>query len=148
MLIGKFKYSIDSKNRICIAHQFRGILGAKCVISKDLVYKCLNLYSIESWEEYSQIINKLPPLRMRNAKQFIYSNSDTAEFDSQGRIVLNRDLCEDTGLLSEKEAMVIGVSTHVQIWNIGEWEAFSKELNSEKSKFAIVSDMLEMERQL
>ena len=143
MLIGKFKYSIDSKNRICIAHQFRGILGAKCVISKDLLYKCLNLYSMEQWEEYSKLIDKLPPIRMRNTKQFVYSNSDIAEFDSQGRIVLNRDLCEDTGLLSEKEAMIIGVSTHVQIWNVMEWENFSKELNSEKSKATIISDLLE-----
>jgi len=98
---------------------------------------------MEQWEEYSKLIDKLPPIRMRNTKQFVYSNSDIAEFDSQGRIVLNRDLCEDTGLLSEKEAMIIGVSTHVQIWNVMEWENFSKELNSEKSKATIISDLLE-----
>jgi len=144
MLIGKFKYSIDSKNRICVPHKFRGDLGNKCVVSKDVLYNCLNLYSSDQWTEFSKGIDKLPAIKMRRVKQFIYSHSDEAEFDSQGRIVLNRDLCEDTGLLAEKEAMIIGVSTHVQIWNTQEWENFYRELNSENSKTAIINELLDM----
>ena len=144
MLIGKYKYLLDSKNRICIPHKFRGDLGEKCVISKDILYKCLNLYSLEQWEIFSKKIEELPAIKMRRVRQFVYSNSDEAEPDSQGRIVLNRELCEDNGLLSAKEVMIVGNHSHVQIWNISEWEIFDKELNAKESREAIVNDLIEM----
>jgi len=144
MLIGKYKYSVDSKNRICIPHKFRGDLGGKCVISKDVLDNCLNLYSLEQWEIFSRKIEELPTIKMRRVRQFIYSNSDDAELDSQGRIVLNQQLCEGTGVLSEKEVMIVGTLTHAQIWSISEWEKFDGELNAEEGKESMINDLLEM----
>lgn len=110
MLIGKYKYSVDSKNRICIPHKFRGDLGAKCVLSKDMLDNCLNLYSFEQWGIFSKKIEELPTIKMRRVRQLIYSNSDEVELDSQGRIVLNQQFCENIGLASEKsvkEVMIV-----------------------------------------
>ena len=144
MLIGKYKYSIDSKNRICVPHKFRGEIGSKCIISRDVVYTCLNLYPLEQWENFSKKIEELPAIKMRDVRQFIYSNSDEAELDSQGRIVLNRELAGEVGLFCEKEAMIIGTNTHAQIWNISEWEKFNKKLNDEESRKIIIKDLLDM----
>jgi len=144
MLIGKYRYSIDSKNRICIPHKFRGEFGEKCIISRDLAYKCLNLYSLEQWGIFSKKIEELPAIKMRDVRQFIYSNSDEEELDSQGRILLNRELSEETGLFLEKEAMVIGMNTHAQVWNITEWEKLNKNLNGEENRRAVISDLLDM----
>ena len=144
MLIGKYKYSTDSKNRICINHKFRSDLGERCVISKDIIDNCLNLYSYEQWAVFSKKIEELPSIKMRKVRQFVYSNSEDVEFDSQGRIVLNKELCKNTGLLSEKEVMIVGVMTHVQIWSLTEREKFDKDLNSEESKESIISDLLEI----
>jgi len=144
MLIGKFKYAVDSKNRICIPHKFRGDLGGRCVLSIDVVDKCLNLYSLSQWEVFSKKIEELPTIKMKRVRQYIYSNSDEVEIDSQGRIVLNQQLCEDVGLLEEKEVMIVGNHTHAQIWSVNEWEEFNKTLNGKESKESVINDLLEM----
>ncbi|MCL1859857.1 MAG: hypothetical protein FWF92_11575 [Oscillospiraceae bacterium] len=146
MLIGKYKYAIDSKNRICIPHKFRGDLGVRCVLSRDVVDKCLNLYSMGQWEIFSEKIEQLPTIKMKKVRQYIYSNSYEVEIDSQGRIVLNEQFCEDKDLrlLTEKEVMIIGNHTHAQIWNVTEWEDFNGKLNAEENRESIINDLLEV----
>ena len=144
MLIGKYKYSVDSKNRICIPHKFRGDLGGKCVISKDILDNCINLYSHEQWNEFVKKIEELPTVKMRRVRQLVYSNSDDVEIDSQGRIVLNQEICKNTGILTEKEAMIVGELTHVQIWSLSEWEKFESELNSNDNKESVIKDLLDI----
>ena len=141
MLIGKYKYSIDSKNRLCIPHKFRENLGTRCVFSKDLTYKCLNLYSMEQWEKYCEKIERLPTIEMEEIRMLVYSNSDEAEIDSQGRIILNKQLCEDIGLTDVKEAMIVGIFTRAQIWNISEWEIFGEELNAGNKRKAVKDEL-------
>ena len=141
MLIGKYKYSVDSKNRICIPHKFRANLGEKCVFSKDLEYKCLNLYSMEQWEMYCEKIEMLPSIEMEDVRFLIYSNSSETEIDSQGRIVLNQQLCEEIGLFEEKEVMIVGIFKYVQIWSIAEWEKFNAKLNAEEKRKAAKNEL-------
>jgi len=144
MIIGKNKNSIDSKNRICIPHKFRGDFGGRCILTKDFLDDCLNLYPIDAWEEFCEKIEKLPSVQMRRMRQLVYSNSDEVEIDSQGRIIINQDLAIDVGLLNEKEAMIIGNKTFAQIWNVSKWEEFNEKLNSEDSKESVINDLLEM----
>ena len=144
MLVGKYKYAVDSKSRICIPHKFRGDFGARCVLSKDVVDNCLNLYSLEQWGIFTKKVEALPSIKMRKLRQFIYSNSYEMELDSQGRIVLNQQLCEDTCISLEKEVMIVGSHTHAQIWNLSEWERFYGELNGEETKESMINDLLEM----
>ena len=141
MLIGKYKYSIDSKNRLCIPHKFRENLGTRCVFSKDLTYKCLNLYSMEQWDKYCEKIERLPTIEMEEIRMLVYSNSDEAEIDSQGRIILNKQLCEDIGLTDVKEAMIVGIFNHAQIWNVSEWEIFGEELNADNKRKAVKDEL-------
>ena len=144
MIIGKNKNSIDSKNRICIPHKFRGDFGGRCILTKDFLDDCLNLYPIDAWEEFCEKIEKLPSVQMRRMRQLVYSNSDEVEIDSQGRIILNQNLAGDVGLLNEKEAMIIGNKTFAQIWNVSKWEEFDAALNAKDSKESVINDLLEM----
>ena len=146
MLIGKCKYSVDSKNRICIPHKFREDLGVKCVLSKDVLDNCLNLYPLCQWEIFSKKIEELPTIKMKRLRQFIYSNSCEVEIDSQGRIVLNEQFCKDVGLpfYKEKELMIVGINTHAQIWSVSEWDGLNEKLNAGESRETIVNDLLEI----
>ena len=141
MLIGKYKYSVNSKTRICIPVKFREHLGKKCVVSKDLTYKCLNLYSTEQWKNYCEKIELLPSVEMEDVRFLIYMNSDESEIDQQGRTFLNQQLCEDVGLLEEKEWMIVGVLNYIQIWSVSEWERFDKELNSAEKRQAVKNEL-------
>jgi len=141
MLIGKYKNSVDSKNRIFVPHKFREDLGVRCVLSQDLEYRCLNLYSTEKWNEYCERIEQLPSIEMEEMRFLIYSNSNEVEIDSQGRIVLNQLLCEDWDMLSEKEVMIVGIFSHIQIWKVSDWEEMNQKLNTPENRKAVKNQL-------
>ena len=138
-MLGRYKCSVDSKNRICIPHKFREKLDGQCVISKDLSKKCLNLYSLPEWGKFTERIEQLPTAEeeMDDMRMFIYSNSDEMEIDSQGRIVLNQIICKNTCILSENEVVIIGHNNHAKIWSASEWEKIEEFLNTEKRRTEI-----------
>ncbi|MCL2773161.1 MAG: division/cell wall cluster transcriptional repressor MraZ [Oscillospiraceae bacterium] len=144
MLIGKYKYAVDSRNRIFIPAKFRADIGEKCVVSKDIVYNALNIYPIKEWNEFTAKIEALPTIQMRDIREMIYSSSDEAEPDLQGRIILSQQLCEDVGILNTKEVIIVGVHTHAQIWSISEWEAFNVNIKSKENKEALVAELLKI----
>ena len=146
MLIGKFNFSVDAKNRIFLPSKFRHDLAGICVLSKDLQSKCLNLYPPKQWELFTQKIEELPTIKMKKVRELIYSKSCETELDTQGRIVLNENFCDDVGVrtLKEKEVVIIGINTHVQIWNILEWEEHRQELDSDESLEAAINDLIEL----
>ena len=144
MLVGAYKHSIDAKNRIFIPVRFRPDLGHQCVVSRDIKYSCLRLYSLESWDKYTEKIEAAPSVLMSDFRQLIFQNSEEVDPDSQGRIILNQRLCADVGLAGEKEVMITGASTHAQIWNVGEWERFNEVLNTAENKKAILEELIKM----
>ena len=146
MLIGKFNFSVDSKNRIFLPSKFRHDLAGICVLTKDVQEKCLNLYPPKQWEEFTKKIEELPTIKMKKIRELIYSKSCEVELDTQGRIVLNDQYCDDVGVrtLKEKEVVIVGLNNHVQIWNISEWKEHEKELNSDESLTATINDLLDL----
>ena len=146
MLIGKYDFSVDSKNRIFLPSKFRHDLAGICVLSKDMQEKCLNLYPPRQWELFTQKIEELPTIKMKKVRELIYSKSCEIELDSQGRVVLNENFCDDVGVrtLKEKEVVIVGINTHVQIWGILEWQEHQKELNSDENVAAAIDDLIEL----
>ena len=74
----------------------------------------------------------------------IYPDSDEADTDSQGRIILNQQLCEDIGIKNSKEVIITGVHTRTQIWNIAEWASFSSNIKNKENKESIISELLKI----
>jgi len=145
MLIGKFKHSIDSKNRIYIPNKFINDLGTKCVLSQDIADNCLNLYPLKIWLEFAaDMDNKLPKIKMRKARQKIFQNADEVELDSQNRIVLTQEICREVGIAGEKEAIITGNYSHIQIWSVEEWTKFNKEMKNEETQKKIIDAFEEM----
>ena len=144
-MLGRYRCSVDSKNRICIPYKFREKLGGKCVISKDLNNNCLNLYTLEKWDKFTEKIEELPTAEeeMENMRMFVYSNSDELDIDTQGRIVLNPLLCKNTEILTEKEVMIIGHNSHAKIWSMSEWQKIDDALNTAESRAAINKSLIE-----
>ena len=141
MLLGTYKHSIDDKNRIFIPIKFRQGLGQHCVLSRDIVSNCLNLYSVEAWKEYAAELEKLPKIEMQDVRQFVFSNSETVDLDSQGRIILNQRICADVGLVNVKDVVSTGNNTHVQIWCVSEWESHNEAMNSRVNRNALIEGL-------
>ncbi len=126
MFIGEYQHVVDSKGRLFIPARFRDGLGDRFVITKGLD-RCLFVYPLQEWEQLETKLKKLPFARA-DARAFVrlfFSGAAELEPDKQGRIVIPLGLRQYAGL--EKEVVVLGVSSRVEVWSREEWEKYSAE---------------------
>lgn len=133
----EYRYSLDAKNRIFIPAKYREILGDSFIITRRLD-TCLALYTNEEWEKYSEKIKALPDSVAMELKRFIFPKTLLAEPDSQGRVIIPNDLKEYAQL--EKNAVIIGVGDHAEIWSESLWD--------EREKTKDIEGLRELMRQL
>ncbi|MBR6742499.1 MAG: division/cell wall cluster transcriptional repressor MraZ [Clostridia bacterium] len=133
----EYRYSLDAKNRIFVPAKYREILGDTFIITRRLD-TCLALYTNEEWEKYSEKIKALPDSVAMELKRFIFPKTLVAEPDSQGRVIIPNDLKEYAQL--EKNAVIIGVGDHAEIWSESLWD--------EREKTKDIEGLRELMRQL
>ncbi len=121
--MGEYLHNIDDKGRLIIPARFREGLGEKFVITKGLD-NCLFVYPAEGWSEMEGKLRNLPFTRAdaRAFVRFFFSGATECETDRQGRILLPANLREYASL--NKEAVIVGVSTRVEIWSRALWEQY------------------------
>lgn len=126
MFIGEYQHSIDSKGRIIIPSKFRDDLGPIFIMTKGLD-NCLFVYPKNEWQVLEEKLKSLP-LTNRDARAFVrffFAGATECELDKQGRILIPSNLREHSKL--EKEAVIIGVSTRVEIWSKSEWDTYNED---------------------
>lgn len=129
MLIGEYGYAIDVKGRLNFPVKLREDLGDRFVIAKGLGDNCLFVYSLEEWQNVEQKIKALPLSKARNLQRFFFASACEVEPDKQGRIVIPANLREYGAL--EKDVMIIGASTHCEIWSKENWDSICSNLDSD-----------------
>ncbi|MDD6312475.1 MAG: division/cell wall cluster transcriptional repressor MraZ [Firmicutes bacterium] len=127
MLLGEYKYSVDAKGRLFVPAPMRDEMGELVVISRSFD-KCINVYSKDKWAEFLAKFDSLPMTKARDFKRYLCAYAFEAVPDAQGRIVVAPSLREHAGL--EKEALVIGVDDHAEIWKPSEFESYCGNLES------------------
>ncbi|MDR7870090.1 MAG: division/cell wall cluster transcriptional repressor MraZ [Tissierellaceae bacterium] len=128
MFIGEYQHSLDSKGRIIIPSKFRDELGYEFVITKGLD-NCLFVYPKEEWKVLEDKLKSLP-LTNKDARAFIrffFSGASESILDKQGRVVIPPNLREHSKI--DKDAVIIGVSTRLEIWSKENWESYIDEDN-------------------
>lgn len=128
MFIGEYQHTLDSKGRLIIPSKFRDELGYEFVITKGLD-NCLFVYPQEEWKIVEDKLKALP-LTNRDARAFIrffFSGANESNLDKQGRVLIPTNLREHSKI--DKEAIIIGVSTRLEIWSKDLWEAYIDEDN-------------------
>ena len=128
VLIGEYSYSIDIKGRLNFPIKLREDLGERFVIAKGLGDTCLFVYSLEEWSNIEEKIKTLPVSKARHLQRFLFASACEVEPDKQGRIVIPANLREYSKL--EKDVMVIGASTHCEIWSKDNWDLICSDLDS------------------
>ncbi len=120
--LGEFAHSLDEKGRLAIPSKFRGRFKEGAVVSR-WIGECLAIFPTDEWDSINSDIRKRPrtdPLRQQFV-HFLVSGAHDAEPDGQGRIVVPAHLREYAGLGGE--ALVIGASSHLEVWEPGRWRA-------------------------
>ena len=133
--MGEYEHSIDAKGRVILPADFRAELGEQFVITKGLD-ACLYVYSQEEWEKLSAKLRQLPLSKpeARAFVRFFFSGARTLECDKQGRFLVPQTLRTYAKL--EKDAVLIGVSSRIEVWSKAEWTRYNDETNPMVTKIA------------
>lgn len=135
MFLGEYQHSIDPKGRVTVPAKFRDELGNRFVATKGLD-NCIFLYPEDEWNSIEEKLRTLPFTRadVRSFARFFFSGASELEIDKQGRILLPVKLREYARI--EKELIVIGVGSRVEIWSIENWENYNQIAESSYEKIA------------
>ena len=135
MLIGEYEHSLDAKGRLIMPAKLREDIGEKFIITKGLD-GCLFGFSQNEWNNFEEKLKTLP-LTNKNARDFVrffLSGAIECEIDKQGRFLIASNLREYANL--EKEAVITGVGTRIEIWNKDKWKAYNSEENLSADQIA------------
>ena len=125
MLMGEYSHSLDTKGRLIMPAKLRQDIGDKFILTKGLD-GCLFAFSQTEWNNFEEKLKGLP-LSDKNARNFVrffLSGATECEIDKQGRFLIPTNLRISANL--EKDAIIIGVGTRIEIWNKETWENVTK----------------------
>ena len=128
MFIGEYQHILDPKNRVIMPSKFREKLGDSFVMTKGLD-NCLFIYSSKEWSIVEDKLKSLP-MTNKDARAFVrffFAGACECELDKQGRIVMPNHLKDYAKI--DKELVIIGVSTRIEIWSKEEWNKFNSDAN-------------------
>ncbi len=136
MLFGSSRHTLDEKGRLVIPSKFARELTSTLYLLKG--YEgTLCIYPKDKFDEYLTKLSKLPEsLKLsRDVQRVALSSVVELELDSKNRIQLSPSLLSKYQISNQVE--VIGMLTHLEIWNASKWDEYSEEnekLFEEKSE--------------
>lgn len=136
MFSGMTFNSIDAKGRIILPTKFREQLGESFFVTKGFT-DCVQILSTEQFEHLRQQIKELPANKALALQYIMIAPAVEVTPNAQGRIPLPQSLRDDAGL--EKEAVVIGMDTRIEVWDKSKYDQFI-----EKQKQEVLADALEL----
>lgn len=131
MLIGEYEHTIDTKGRLSMPSKLRRDMGEAFIVTKGLD-GCLFAFSQDEWKNFETKLKALP-LSDKNARNFVrffLAGATECEIDKQGRFLIPGNLREAAKL--EKEAVIIGVGTRLEIWNKEIWASKDEEISADE----------------
>ena len=141
MLIGEYEHSLDVKGRLILPAKIREDMGDKFIVTKGLD-GCLFGFSQNEWTNFEEKLKTLP-LTNKNARDFVrffLSGATECEIDKQGRFLITSNLREYATV--EKDAIIIGVGTRIEIWNREKWKSYNSDENISADEIAENMTML------
>ena len=141
MLIGEYEHSLDAKGRLSMPAKIREDIGEKFIVTKGLD-GCLFGFSQNEWNNFEEKLKTLP-LTNKNARDFVrffLSGATECEIDKQGRFLIVGNLREYASM--EKDVVIIGVGTRIEIWNRDKWKAYNSDENISADELAENMTML------
>ena len=127
MFMGEYQHTLDNKGRLILPAKIRDQLGDTFIATRGLD-DCIFIYTLEEWAALEGKLKQLSLVKpeARAFSRYIFSGAAELEGDKQGRVLLPPTLREYAKL--EKDVVVIGVSTRVEIWNKETWNHYNERM--------------------
>ena len=141
MLIGEYEHTLDAKGRLIMPSKLREGIGEKFIITKGLD-GCLFVFSLDEWTNFEEKLKTLP-ITNKDARTFVrffLSGATECEIDKQGRFLIVSTLREYASM--DKEVVIIGVGTRIEIWNKDKWKNYNSDDNLSADSIAENMTML------
>ncbi len=121
MFMGEYNHTIDTKGRLIIPSKFRDSLGEEFVITKGME-GCLFAYDNQEWQKIEEKLGGLALNKKDNRQivRYFLGSAACVEVDKQGRILVPPALRTFAQL--EKDVVLVGVATHIEIWSLQKWQ--------------------------
>lgn len=131
LLIGRYDYSLDPKNRLAVPPKYREALAQEKGRSFYLtsgMEGCLYLFLPSQWEKMLADDLKMFSLPDKEAerafKRKFFSEALEVEPDAQGRLLVPHYLKEHAGL--RFDVLVQGAGNRAEIWDAKRWAAYER----------------------
>lgn len=129
-LVGEYERQLDERGRIILPAKLRDEIKGTVYITRASSEKCLRLYTESEWQKLSEKVNQLPVTTDPHAAAFVrmfFGKATSGTVDKQGRIVIDKKLIDYAGL--DKEVVLVGASTKLEIWDTYEWNKYQESLS-------------------
>ena len=120
MLRGNYAARIDDKGRLKVPNAFRSLVETKHgkeLFVTSLTGEYVRIYPMPVWLELEEKLARMPsthPARLKFLDRVNYFGQ-TAEFDTQGRVVIPSRLRESAGMTGNVD--VFGQVAYLDVWN-------------------------------
>ncbi len=120
---GTFDYTLDAKNRLTIPARFRATFADGIVLAlRHDAQSCISVWRPDEFDAYTEaVLQSFHPLSENwgTLNRFYNSNSQEAELDSAGRVMVPANLLQRTGI--GKDVAVTGAGQCLEVWDRDAW---------------------------
>ena len=136
MFLGTHEPKLDEKGRLILPAKFREELATGLVITKGQE-RCLYVFPQNEFLTITETLRQAPVTQKaaRDYSRVMFAGAHDEIPDRQGRVTIPQSLREYASL--EKECVVIGANTRVEIWDSKAWNTY---LVDREKNFADVSE--------
>ncbi|MGI9198316.1 MAG: division/cell wall cluster transcriptional repressor MraZ [Candidatus Nanopelagicaceae bacterium] len=136
MFLGTHEPKLDEKGRLILPAKFREELATGLVIKKGQE-RCLYVFPQNEFLTITETLRQAPVTQKaaRDYSRVMFAGAHDEIPDRQGRVTIPQSLREYASL--EKECVVIGANTRVEIWDSKAWNSY---LADREKNFADVSE--------
>jgi len=132
MFIGESNHNLDAKGRYALPTRYRAALNAQDGADTGSCYLtigpdgCIILVPVSDWQALLQSMRKvsrryvLPVRPHRKFQRRFFGKARLCTVDPQGRLTVQADLLRLAGI--EKELVLVGVGTRLEMWPPDKWE--------------------------
>lgn len=130
MFIGEYIHSLDDKGRIVLPQKLRFSLGEKFYVTRGLG-GCIWILPEAEWSAFNQKLRErsLTDLNALRVQRFFAAGTFEVTTDSQFRLAIPATLREFAQI--EGQAVIVGASNHVEMWNTERWNEINRDLAAE-----------------
>jgi MraZ protein len=135
MFLGTHETKLDEKGRLILPARFRDELASGLVITKGQE-RCLYVFPMAEFTAITERLRQAPVTEKsaRDYMRVMFAGAHDEVPDKQGRVTIPTGLRTYAGL--EKECVVIGANTRLEIWDATSWASY---LEDREKGFADVS---------